>query len=54
MCSEFLFMNRIAKRKIRIEKIELEIIMSDIAIKVEGALRLIFFAVIVFLVLSCH
>ena len=34
----FIFIKRIAKRKIRVEKIELELIMSDIAIRYLGAL----------------
>ena len=42
-CSDFFFIKKsIAKRKIRVEKIELELIMSDIAIGYLGAL--IFFA----------
>ena len=38
----FFFIKRIAKRKIMVEKIELELIMSDMAIGYLGAL--IFFA----------
>ena len=41
VCSDF-FIKRIAKRKIRVENIELELIMSDIVIGYLGAL--IFFA----------
>ena len=42
MRSDAFFIKIIAKRKIRVEKIELELIMSDIAIGYLGAL--IFFA----------
>ena len=42
VCSDIFPIKRIAKRKIRVEKIELELIMSDIAIGYLGAL--IFFA----------
>ena len=37
-CSDFFFIKRIAERKIRVEKIELELTMSDIAIGYLGAL----------------
>ena len=38
VCSDIVFINRIAEQKIRVEKIELELIMSDIAIGYLGAL----------------
>ena len=38
MCSDFFFIKRVVKRKISVEKIELESIMSDIAIGYLGAL----------------
>ena len=37
-CSDIFVIKRIAKRKIRVEKVELEVIMSDIAIGYLGAL----------------
>ena len=37
-CSDIIVIKRIAKRKIRVEKVELELIMSDITIGYLGAL----------------
>ena len=40
LCALIFFIKRIAKRKIRLKKIELELIVSDIAIGFLGALIL--------------